>query len=329
MSDAEVAALYQTLRVVGARFDIGPHLADGRAAYDYRFVDGPMAAMGGHVHRGHIGGDKFSAATPTNRTAFYARHLARYYASAAPFTLLEIGVFRGESLAAWDGAFARVRLVGVDGNLRPFRAHVGTLRARGAFAARTPRLLEGDSRDAAGPVTRVPAGSVDVIVDDGCHLAACQAATCALWMRVLARAGLYVIEDVSDVQALLDALGDALPGAWVAVGSDEAQRLPLLVFRSYAALLAAPHVAARRGGGGARRVACELRVRRGCEAHPRAAARGWFGAPGGGTLGACRRRHAAWGRQCGGGTRVDMRFHTSARDYLVHLGAGAQRGRGA
>ena len=122
-----VVRLREVLGRVGAHFDIGPHHEDGKAAYDYQFVNGKMSAMHGQVFRGHIGGDKFSAKAPSNKTHFYARHLARW-ASAPGFSILEIGVFRGESLATWEGVFCNATVTGVDGNLRPFFAHLPTLK---------------------------------------------------------------------------------------------------------------------------------------------------------------------------------------------------------
>lgn len=172
-----VALLRERLGRVGAHFDIGPRRADGTPEYDYNFVWGKMAAMHGQVFRGHIGGDKFSARAPSNRSEFYAHHLARW-ATAARFTILEIGVFRGESLATWEGVFCNANVIGVDGNLRPFNAHLNTLRKLGAFRTKMPQLLEGDSMNASGPLSRVLDGSIDVIIDDGCHLPSCQVSTC-------------------------------------------------------------------------------------------------------------------------------------------------------
>ncbi|KAL3902324.1 MAG: hypothetical protein SGPRY_012113 [Prymnesium sp.] len=150
--------------------------------YDYAHVNGKRDLMGGEVFRGHIGGDKFSGKGSGNRTAFYASYLARYApppsACRPRFSIVEIGVFRGESLAVWAAVFPHASLTGVDGNLRPFHAHLPSLRARGAFKWGEPTLLEGDSMEDTGALTSVADRSVDVIIDDGCHLPSCQLATC-------------------------------------------------------------------------------------------------------------------------------------------------------
>lgn len=172
-----VGELRKDFALFGSLFDIGSYHADGKPAYDYNFVHGKMSDMHGQVFRGHIGGDKFSARASNNKTNFYARHLVNW-ATDPSFSILEIGVFRGESLATWQAVFCNASVIGVDGNLRPFYAHLPKLRELGAFNKKMPILLEGDSIDEEGPISKVKDNTIDVIVDDGCHLPSCQVATC-------------------------------------------------------------------------------------------------------------------------------------------------------
>jgi hypothetical protein len=103
------------------------------------------------------------------------------------FTLLELGVWRGDSLQMWRDAFSQATIVGVD--LGPPDLQLG------------PRVhvVRGDQSDAelmrSVRMEHAPAG-FDVIVDDASHFGVTTARSLqALYAEHLRPGGLYFIED--------------------------------------------------------------------------------------------------------------------------------------
>ncbi len=103
------------------------------------------------------------------------------------FVLLELGVWRGDSLAMWRDAFPGATIVGVD--LLPPSIDLG---------ARV-HIVAGDHTDAALLAhlrTKHAPDGFDVIIDDGSHLGVTTARSLqALYVDHLRSGGLYVIED--------------------------------------------------------------------------------------------------------------------------------------
>jgi hypothetical protein len=99
------------------------------------------------------------------------------------FTLLEIGVFRGESLAAWLEYLPNATLIGVDTFQRVPPNQIPALSH--------PRVqwFQMDSTQEA------PNVQADFIIDDGCHDPAAQTATLRNYRPLLKPGGRYFIED--------------------------------------------------------------------------------------------------------------------------------------
>jgi hypothetical protein len=100
------------------------------------------------------------------------------------FTLLEIGVFRGASLAAWADYFPNATLIGVDTFQRVPPGEVAILKH--------PRVrwFQMDSTEEAPSIPLV-----DFIIDDGCHTPEAQFATYHNYRHLLKPGGRYFIED--------------------------------------------------------------------------------------------------------------------------------------
>jgi cephalosporin hydroxylase len=101
----------------------------------------------------------------------------------ADFTLLEIGVFRGASLAAWADYFPNATLIGVDTfhRIPPHKVEI----------LNHPRVrwFQMDSTQEAPDVR------ADFIIDDGRHTEEAQIATMARYFPLLIEGGRYFIED--------------------------------------------------------------------------------------------------------------------------------------
>ena len=110
------------------------------------------------------------------------------------FTLLEIGVFRGASLAAWADYFPNALLIGVDTFQRVPPHEVAIL-----SHPRVKWFQMDSTREA-------PDVRVDFIIDDGNHTPEAQLATLALYRPLLNPGGRYFIEDAPTLR---------IPGATV------------------------------------------------------------------------------------------------------------------
>jgi SAM-dependent methyltransferase len=103
------------------------------------------------------------------------------------FTLLELGVWKGDSLAMWQKAFRRASIIGVD--LAPPDVQLGPRVA----------IVEGDQADPALLTelrSRYAPQGFDVIVDDASHVGSLSARSLqALYTQHLKPGGIYVIED--------------------------------------------------------------------------------------------------------------------------------------
>ena len=128
------------------------------------------------------GSDKVSV---HNYGSFYDDLFARL----KPQALLEIGVYRGQSLHGWKAAGVRL-VYGVDKDVRQNRSEFT------AIHATMPQ-------DAASVARRMPV--LDLIIDDGSHLYPDYTATADVLLQRLRPGGVYVIEDIQ-TQDSVDAL---------------------------------------------------------------------------------------------------------------------------
>lgn len=103
----------------------------------------------------------------------------------APIRLLEIGIFRGASIAAWLDYFPNAEIIGVDTFERVPPVQI--------LALSHPRVSYWacDSRFVAPRIE-----PVDFIIDDGSHDPAAQSATSYLYRPLLKHGGRYFIEDI-------------------------------------------------------------------------------------------------------------------------------------
>jgi hypothetical protein len=116
----------------------------------------------------------------------YERHFERFRGK--DFGMLEIGVFRGGSLELWRRYFGdRMRLFGIDINPacaelvdKPNEVRIGS-QADPEFLKRVVDEM----------------GSVEIVLDDGSHVAEHQRISFETLFPLLADGGLYVIEDIS------------------------------------------------------------------------------------------------------------------------------------
>jgi hypothetical protein len=103
-----------------------------------------------------------------------------------PMSMLEIGVYKGNSLRMWKSWFPMARIFGMD--INPEVAPVPGC-----------ELVIASQTDRAAIESRWSDESLDLIIDDGSHRLEHQLlALCYLWPK-LKRGGLYVIEDLSDI----------------------------------------------------------------------------------------------------------------------------------
>lgn len=108
-----------------------------------------------------------------------------------PLSLLEIGVWYGESLKLWRAYFPDASIYGVDNSLE-----------------RLPKDFPADIVILAGDATRQETfsrfddGSLDIVIDDASHRIDDQIASLALLWPKLKDGGLYCIEDIQTAGAL-------------------------------------------------------------------------------------------------------------------------------
>ena len=100
--------------------------------------------------------------------------------------VLEVGVFRGNSLRMWAEYFPEAEVWGLD-NYQPFLFNEGRIHCM--------YCDQGDAASLRG-VKEMLGGTFDLIVDDGSHLPQHQVLTAQELLPLLAPSGVYIIEDV-------------------------------------------------------------------------------------------------------------------------------------
>lgn len=137
------------------------------------------------------GGDKGSVHSYID---VYAEILAPYRASAK--RVLEVGVFGGHSLRMWEAYFEQAEVWGVDLSDQP---HGGMMDLRPMIAEGTHRIRLFDATSREQIEAHFGGMVFDVIVEDASHALAHQLDIYENLSDKLAPGGLYVIEDVADI----------------------------------------------------------------------------------------------------------------------------------
>jgi hypothetical protein len=137
---------------------------------------------------GHVfGTDKVDESHTRNGLAYtdvYARYLGPWRRRS--FTLLELGVWRGDSLRMWNAYLPRAKVIGLDlerdaaARAAEFAVTVGS--------QADPDVLE-------GILARHP--DIRVVVDDASHITSLTLASFRFLFPRLPRGALYIIEDVA------------------------------------------------------------------------------------------------------------------------------------
>lgn len=147
----------------------------------------------------NIGGDKMAA----DRNG-YAEVYARLLDGLDPWTVVELGVFRGESLAVWCDVFPDANVWGLDLDLSRFAEHRQTLTDRGAFRSNYPTLVTFDAYSPDADEVAFLDG-IDLFIDDGPHTADAIENVLRLFGPMMNPGGVYVVEDFPDGDRLLEA----------------------------------------------------------------------------------------------------------------------------
>ena len=141
----------------------------------------------------------------------YAHVYAALLEGLNPQMVVELGVFRGTSLALWCELFPEAMVVGLDLDFDRFRENEQKLRDRGAFAVNFPLLHEWDAYgDEVEFLADLP--GIDLFVDDGPHRADAIRNTVRLVGPLMNPGGVYVVEDFPGGG---DILADAFPKAQI------------------------------------------------------------------------------------------------------------------
>lgn len=153
------------------------------------------------------GGDTLLA----NREMYEKHFKQLFQRRTGPIALLQVGVFRGESLAVWaDYLPTGSKILGLDVNLLPYEAFKPILKKKGAFGDATAdvRVLEADSTSNES-MKRTKAlhpelqGPWDIIIDDGCHSGGCIMTTLQQFYATLSPGGVYFVEDNLETDKLI------------------------------------------------------------------------------------------------------------------------------
>jgi predicted O-methyltransferase YrrM len=194
-------------RLIALEAQFAPEVTKGRHVFSQLDRD-PHAPW-------ELGGDKM-ASDRNNYAAAYADLLK----NRTPNVIMELGVFRGESMALWCELFPDATVVGVDLDLTRYHEHYSVLKERGAFARNEPVLVEWDAFSDDASVLE-PFGPVDLFVDDGPHTDAAIRNVARLVKPLMAPGSAYVVEDfLRGDRILMDTfpgLEYRLAGRWNAV----------------------------------------------------------------------------------------------------------------
>lgn len=135
------------------------------------------------------GGDK---GTVHSYIGVYESILAPYRDTA--HSMLEIGVFHGESLRMWEQYFSSAKVVGVDLNDHPHDFDLKPMIAEG-----THNLVFLDASNSELVESAFADTYFDVIIEDASHALVHQFSMYENFRTHLSPGGIYIIEDVADI----------------------------------------------------------------------------------------------------------------------------------
>ena len=119
--------------------------------------------------------------------SIYDRHLSRFRADTSPVRLLEIGVFKGGSLQMWREYFGPQAVIfGIDVDKRCASLDGADGRVR-IGSQDDPAFLQSVIAEM---------GGIDIVIDDGSHIARHQITSFETLFHLLARDGTYICEDL-------------------------------------------------------------------------------------------------------------------------------------
>ena len=155
--------------------------------------------------RSHAGGDKTSAGF--NLTHIYEPLFAPLREQS--FNFLEIGIFKGQSLAMFHDYFTHATIHGVDITLSSYQQHLNTLLEHGAFRRKNgqqlPIVYQFDATNPQLVKQHLNTHQFGIILDDGDHHPSSQLKTFEnLFFDHLEEGGIYIIEDVGNKTTYLD-----------------------------------------------------------------------------------------------------------------------------
>lgn len=127
----------------------------------------------------------------------YAQYLGPYIGK--PVRIAEIGILEGTGLAVWDSVFPHSELFGLDIDISNFEKNADRLRSLGAFE-KLPTIYTFDQFVPAPHVLK-EMGTLDVVMDDGCHMSGAIMATMNAFAEADALPSLYFVEDNKTVHA--------------------------------------------------------------------------------------------------------------------------------
>ncbi len=113
-------------------------------------------------------------------------------------TVVEIGIMTGHSLRMWEEYFAGAAVYGIDTCDRPLN---GMADLRPMIAEGGHNIVLGDATDARAMHHAFGQTAFDVIIEDASHNIAQQLDIYSVFKRRLAPGGIYVIEDVEDIDS--------------------------------------------------------------------------------------------------------------------------------
>jgi hypothetical protein len=123
----------------------------------------------------------------------YEKLLAPYRETA--LNVLEIGLFNGHSMMMWEDYFTKADIIGIDCSDQP----------HGGMADLRPMIDEGwdihifDAENVTEVSKRFFGTRFDVIIEDAGHEINQQLNLYRIWKEYLAPGGVYIIEDVQDI----------------------------------------------------------------------------------------------------------------------------------
>jgi hypothetical protein len=113
------------------------------------------------------------------------------------FSIVEIGLFKGHSLRMWEEYFKDSVVYGIDCSDRP---HGGLADLRPIMAEPWHRIYIFDAASKSQvEKTFSPGTKFDVIIEDAGHEVVQQIQLYNIWKEYLAPGGIYIIEDVQDI----------------------------------------------------------------------------------------------------------------------------------